>query len=334
MSAGSDNRVYQVPAELDGCRADACIAVLADDLSRSAVKRLIDQGHVTVDGVALKPSTNLQQGQAIQIIIPPPETIHVEPQRLPLDIAYEDDHLMVVCKPPAMAVHPGPGHERDTLVNALLGHCRNLSTTAGHVRPGLVHRLDHGTSGLVLVAKNDQVHRNLSAALERRQIKRIYQVLVWDSPPRPEGCIITRFGRHPQHRTLMAVLESGGREAVTDYKTAERYRWSWAEPGARARSRKASYLLCGLQTGRTHQIRVHMAHLGLPVIGDDDYGDPQRDQGGPEQLNCLVAALQGHALHAARLVFTHPVTAEQMQLQAPPPAEFASLHAWLRQHRT
>ena len=329
----ADRREYQVPPELAGSRLDACLASLAEALSRSAAKRLIDRGHVRVAGEVVKPSTMLQAGQIIEITIPPPETIQAVAQQLPLDIVHEDEHMLVVNKPPMMAVHPGPGHKRDTLVNALLGYCDSLSTTAGHIRPGLVHRLDQGTSGLVMVAKNDQVHRKLSAALEHRQIDRVYQALVWDWPEPPQGTLTTRFGRHPQHRTMMTVLDTGGREAITDYRTAERYRWSWAMPGARARSRHAAYLLCALQTGRTHQIRVHAAQLCTPIIGDANYGDLQRDEAGPDELNRLVAALPGHALHAARLVFTHPVTRQQMRLQAPPPAQFTALQKWLRQHK-
>jgi|LSQX01.2.fsa_nt_gb 23S rRNA pseudouridine1911/1915/1917 synthase len=333
MKPDSEKQVHHVPQHLAGSRLDATLASLTADLSRSAVKRLIDRGCVTVDGELAKPSTLLVPGQRIEIDIPPPERMQIPAQQLPLDIVYEDEHLLVVNKPPAMAVHPGPGHERNTLVNALLGYCDNLSTTAGYIRPGLVHRLDRGTSGLVLVAKNDQIHRRLSAALEQRTVVRVYQVLAWGWPEATEGTIITRFGRDPKHRTRMAVMDTGGREAITDYRMVERYRWSWTEGGARVRIRQASYLLCGLQTGRTHQIRVHMAHLRIPIVADADYGDLQRDRAGPDDLDGLVGALRGHALHAARLVFTHPATGKQMQLQTSPPTEWAALHEWFRQHQ-
>ncbi len=332
MTPIGENRTYTVPTELAGRRLDACLAALAADLSRTAVKRLIGGGHVFLDGDAARPSSTVQAGQRIEITIPPPERLDVQAQDLPLDIVYEDEHLLAVNKPPGMPVHPGPGHERDTLVNALVGYCDTLSTAGGEIRPGVVHRLDQDTSGLVLVAKEDQVHRELSAAIERRDVKRTYEVLVWEVPAQRRGRTVTRFGRHPHHRTLMSVLEEGGREAITDYQLQEEYRWSWAEPGTRPRTRQAGYLLCSLQTGRTHQIRVHMAHLGVPVIGDADYGDIQRDAGGPEELNRLVAALRGQALHAAQLHFVHPVTGEQMQLRATAPPPFAALHAWLRLH--
>ncbi len=334
MTPTPDKRAYTVPVELAGRRLDACVAVLAEDLSRTVVKRFIAEGHIKLDGQAAKPAATVEAGQSIEITIPAPEPLHLEAQDLPLDIICEDDYLLVVNKPPAMAVHPGPGHERDTLVNALSGYCKKLSTAGGEIRPGLVHRLDRDTSGLILVAKDDQVHRQLCAAIERREVERTYQVLVWEVPAQSRGRIVTRFGRHPHHRTLMSVLEEGGREAVTDYQVEERYRWSWAPPSARQKTRQAGYLLCSLQTGRTHQIRVHMAHIGLPVIGDPQYGDPQRDAAGPEDLNRLVAALSGQALHAAQLAFTHPVTGEQVQLRASPPPAFANLHTWLRDHRT
>ena len=330
MTSEGQTTRYTVPAELAGERLDIAVAALAEDLSRTAAKRLIDAGNVTVDGECAKPSMPVEEASSIDINVPPPKQLHIEAQHLPLDIVYEDDDLLVVNKPPEMVVYPGPGHARDTLVNALLGHYRRLSAAGGEHRPGLVHRLDQHTSGLVLIARNDVVHRQLAAALERREVKRTYQALVWEVPAQRKGRIVTRFGRHRQHRTLMTVLEEGGREAVTDYQVEEEYAWSWREPGGRERKRRAAYLLCGLQTGRTHQIRVHMAHLGVPLIGDREYGDEGRDQGGPAELNELVRALPGQALHAVQLVFVHPVSGEDISVQAPPAPAFGALQSWLR----
>lgn len=332
MTREGPTNSYTVPPELAGERLDIAVAALAGDLSRTTAKRLIDAGNVTLDGRPAKPSMPVEAAGTIEITIPPPQQLHIEPQHLPLDIVYEDEHLLVVNKPPAMVVHPGPGHDRDTLVNALLGHYQSLSAAGGEHRPGLVHRLDQHTSGLVLIARNDRVHRQLSAAIERREVKRTYQALVWEVPAQRRGQIVTRFGRHRQHRTLMTVLEEGGREAVTDYQVEEKYGWSWREPGGRQSTRRAAHVLCGLQTGRTHQVRVHMAHLGVPLIGDPEYGDSRRDQAGPAELNDLVTALPGQALHAVRLAFVHPVSGEDIAVVAPPPPAFASLHSWLRTH--
>ena len=327
----AEERTHIVPPALAGSRLDACVTALVAEVSRSAARRLIDDECVLLDGRAVKASTTVTAGQRIDVSIPPVAPIHIKPQEIPLDIAYEDDNVIVVNKPPGMAVHPGPGHPDGTLVNALAAHCSGLSVAGGAHRPGLVHRLDFYTSGLVLCATNDRVHRELSAAIERREVKRLYAALVWDGPAQPAGRLTTRYGRHPQHRTLMSVLEEGGRKAITDYRVAERYRWRWTPPGERERAREACCVVCGLQTGRTHQVRVHMRHLGTPLIRDPEYGDAQRDAAGPDELDALIAQLPGQALHAVQIEFIHPVSGEQIRLSAPPPPQFSAVRDWLRE---
>lgn len=328
----AEERTHIVPPALAGSRLDACVTALVAEVSRSAARRLIDDECVLLDGRAVKASTTVAAGQRIDVSIPAVEPIHIKPQEIPLDIAYEDDNVIVVNKPPGMAVHPGPGHPDGTLVNALAAHCGKLSAAGGAHRPGLVHRLDLYTSGLILCATNDRVHRELSAAIERREVKRLYEALVWEGPPQPAGRLTTRYGRRPEHRTLMAVLQEGGRKAITDYRVAERYGWRWTPPGERERAREACCVVCGLQTGRTHQVRVHMQHLGAPLIGDPEYGDLQRDAGGPEELDALVAELPGQALHAVQIEFLHPVNGETIRLNAAPPPQFAAVRDWLREH--
>lgn len=332
MSDPEDTRRFEVPEELEGERIDVCVARSFDDLSRSAVQRLLDGGHITLDGEIPKASQIVQAGQTVIVRIPPPQEPSIEAQEIPLDIVYEDGDLMVVNKEPGMVVHPGPGHPDETLVNALLAHCANLSEAGGGHRPGLVHRLDQDTSGLVLVAKSDDIHRRLSEQIENTEVKRFYQTLVWGVPERSQGHLDTPYGRNPAHRTKMAVLEEGGRRAVTDYVVAETFDFSWTPEGMRRREREASLVICSLQTGRTHQVRVHMEHLGTPVIADPQYGDATQDEGGPPELDALVQAAVGQTLHAARLVFIHPTTGEELELQAPPPEAFMNILQWLRDH--
>lgn len=330
MSEPEETRRFEVPPELEDERIDVCAARMLEDLSRSAVQRLLEDGHITLEGEIPKASESVAPGQTVTVRIPPPEEPSIEPQEIPLDIVYEDEDLLVVNKEPDMVVHPGPGHPDETLVNALLAHCCNLSEAGESHRPGLVHRLDQDTSGLVLVAKSDDIHRRLSDQLENRQIKRLYQTLVWGVPDQSQGHVETQYGRNPAHRTKMAVLEDGGRRAITDYVVAEDFAFSWTPEGMRRRKRQASLVICSLQTGRTHQVRVHMQHLGNPVISDPQYGDPAQDEGGPPELDALVEAAVGQTLHAAQLVFTHPATDEEMELQAPPPEAFMNILQWLR----
>lgn len=328
-------RTFHISPDLAGERLDRVIVSLAPDLTRSAAQRLLKDGHVLLEGAVAKASDKPRAGQTLEIGIPTARPLELLPEDFPLDVVYEDNDLLVVNKPPEMVVHPAKGHQDGTLVNALLAHC-GLSTSGEEVRPGIVHRLDQHTSGLLLVAKHDQAHAALSKQVEAHEVHRVYHGLVWGQPTPPAGRLVTHFGRHPHHRTMMSVLEEGrGREAITRYRVLERYEWSWQEAVAqRPRRRDASLIECVLETGRTHQIRVHLAHLGSPLIGDPVYGDAVRDQAGPDELNVLVRELPGQALHAARLTFRHPVSGKEITVEATPPEAFARLQKWLRQHQS
>lgn len=323
-------RELTVPPHLAGQRLDRVLAQLVPDMTRSALQRLIKDGLVQVEGRTAAASDKPAAGQRLTLGEAQARPLDIQPEDIPLDIVYEDEHLLVVNKPAEMVVHPAKGHQEGTLVNALLAHC-SLSTGTGEIRPGIVHRLDQHTSGLLLVAKTDAAHAKLSRQVEAHSAGREYQALVWGHPGPPTGTVRTGIGRHPQHRTMMAVQEWGqGREAVTHYETKQTFNWAWTPTaGERPRKRQGALVACVLETGRTHQIRVHMQHLGCPIMADPLYGDPVRDAEEPAELLALLRALPGQALHAGRLTFRHPVTAEELTLEAPPPAAFAELLRWL-----
>ncbi|MCE5238052.1 RluA family pseudouridine synthase [bacterium] len=340
-------RELVVPGDLAGQRLDRVLAQLLPDMTRSALQRLIKDGLVLTDGAPVRASDKPAAGQTIVVgavtdrdpsgsVTPPttPRPYAPQPESIPLDIAYEDEHLLVVNKPAKMVVHPARGHGDGTLVNALLAHCR-LSAGSGDIRPGIVHRLDRHTSGLLLVAKTEQAHAELARQVEAHEARREYQALVWGRPEPAEGTVRTGFGRHPQHRTMMAVQEWGrGREAITHYRSVESFAWSWTEgAGERPRRRQAALVACVLETGRTHQIRVHMQHLGCPIMRDPVYGDPVRDTEEPAELLALLAALPGQGLHAGRLTFRHPTTGKVLALEAAAPQEFTGVLAWLREEK-
>jgi 23S rRNA pseudouridine1911/1915/1917 synthase len=297
--------VRDLIADHDGERLDRFVARSLPELTRARARRLIDEGFVTVDDrLPAKAGAALASGQRVRVTVPPPEPVTLEPEAIPLRIVYEDGDLLVVDKPPGMAVHPAPGHSSGTLVHAVLAHCPGLSTVGGEGRPGIVHRLDKDTSGLIIVAKNDAAHLSLARQLKERRVEKTYIALVEGRLTQREGVIDASIGRHPARRKKMAVVE-GGREARTRYRVLR-------EIDGR------SLVEVRPETGRTHQIRVHFAAIGHPVVGDPVYG-----RGRP------AGSLRRQFLHAQRLAFRHPRTGERLELEAPLPEDLAQALAEL-----
>ncbi len=291
-------RILDVPPGAAGSRVDAFLADVLPGQTRAAVQRLLENGLVRKNGAAVKKNLRLAGGERLEITLPEPRDSAAEPEEIALDIVYEDADVIVVNKPRGMVVHPAPGHENGTLVNALLAHCGDsLSGIGGERRPGIVHRIDKDTSGLLIAAKNDAAHQCLSAQLKTRTLSRIYDAVVIGGIQGDEGAVDAPIGRSARDRKKMAVV-SGGRPAVTHYRVEARYDGY-------------THLKCKLETGRTHQIRVHMAHIGHPVAGDPLYG-PKTDRTG----------LGGQCLHARELVFIHPATGRQVRLKCPLPSYF------------
>ncbi|GAB4363945.1 MAG: RluA family pseudouridine synthase [Deltaproteobacteria bacterium] len=310
-------RRIRVPADRGGERLDRFLSGAFPDLSRSRVRRLIDEGFVSIPGVSVRPSTRTRGGEEVSLRIPPLRPLELVPEPLPVPVLYEDDHLMVVEKPAGVVVHPSPGHSTGTLVHALLSRADRLSGIGGVERPGIVHRLDRDTSGILVVAKNDPAHADLSAQLSSHRMDRRYHGIVWGRPPRSSGVVRTRIGRHPVHRKKMAVLpdpapEGGGSRAEAAGRIAgTRYRCLDSIGGfTRVEFR--------LETGRTHQVRVHCAHLGCPIVGDDVYGRSRRIR----LPGVAPFRLSRFLLHAFHLGFRHPATGEPMEFSVPDPPEF------------
>ncbi len=282
-------------------RLDAFLASSLDGLTRSQATRLIESGEVAVNGRAVGKSYKLAGGEDIAVTLPEPEPVEAVPQDIPLDVVYEDADVIVVNKPSGMVVHPAPGHPDGTLVNALLYHCAGtLSGIGGALRPGIVHRIDRDTSGLIIAAKNDAAHQYLSAQLADHTLARTYECIVVGALREDRGTVDAPIARHPADRKRMAVV-AGGREAVTHWEVIARY------PGY-------THVRCRLETGRTHQIRVHMAYIGHPILGDTVYGAKKE-----------VAGLTGQCLHAVGLRFLHPRTHEVVELFCPLPEEFTRM---------
>ena len=290
-----------------GARLDAFLARSLPALTRSAAVRLIEAGAVLVDGRTAAKSCRLAGGEAVSVALPDPEPTQALPQDIPLDVVYEDGDVIVVNKPAGLVVHPAPGHPDGTLVNALLHHCGgSLSGVGGALRPGIVHRIDRDTSGLIIAAKNDAAHRALSAQLQDHTLARTYEAVVTGNLREDRGTVDAPIGRHHTDRKRMAVTDRGGKRAVTHWEVIERF------PGL-------TYVRCRLETGRTHQIRVHMAHMGHPVYGDTVYGAKKP-----------VPGLTGQCLHAAGLRFVHPRTGETVEVTCPLNEEFQVLLRKLR----
>lgn len=284
------DHTIEIQVQEGGERIDALLARSGTGLSRSAAARLLEEGRVFADGRPVAKNYKPRAGELLRVALPELRPMEAVAQQIPLEVVFEDEHLIVINKPRGLVVHPAPGHADGTLVNALLAHCgESLSGIGGVMRPGIVHRLDKDTSGLILCAKNDAAHEALSAQLKDRSLSRIYECVVWGAFREDEGSISAPIGRDPRDRKRMAVTEKNSRPAVTHWETLQRYR-------------QYSHLRCRLETGRTHQIRVHMAHKGHPLLGDTVYGG-KKDKG-----------LSTQCLHARGLKFIHPATGEAVEL--------------------
>ena len=303
----TDLTSHEILITESGMRADKLISAALPDLSRSAVQGLIAEGNVFCNGKPIQKSTKLPVGAILTVEIPPARPLDVKPENIPLDIVYEDDDLLVVNKPKGMVVHPAAGNYDGTLVNALLYHCGDsLSGINGVIRPGIVHRIDKDTSGLLIVAKNDTAHRHLAEQIKEHSFTREYRSVVYGKITE-DGTVDAPIARHPQERKRMAVIHSeSAREAVTHYFVVKQFSGF-------------TQLRLRLETGRTHQIRVHMAHIGHPVAGDPVYG-PKK----------IITSLQGQCLHAGLIGFVHPRTGEYMEFEAPLPQYFTDFIKTLR----
>ncbi|MCE5281696.1 MAG: RluA family pseudouridine synthase [Deltaproteobacteria bacterium] len=313
---------FAVAPEEEGLRLDCFLAGKAAGLSRAQIQRAIAEGRVRVNDRPAKAGRKVKTADAVAIHIPEAKPSGVTPEAIPLTILYEDVSLLVVDKPAGLVVHPAAGHPGGTLVNALLHHCRDLSGIGGILRPGIVHRLDKGTSGLLVVAKSDEAHRGLAGQFKRHEVKKTYLAIVYGTPRQEGGRIEAAVGRHPTDRKRMSTASRRGRDAVSVWRVREAF-------GA------AALLEVDIETGRTHQIRVHLTALGHPVVGDTLYGGAGRSRTVQDAgIRARMKAMDRPALHAWRLGFTHPVTGEPMRFSSPMPGDMSSLCAFLRERGT
>ena len=301
-------------------RLDQFLADSLPELSRSQIKKLIEDGLILCDGERVKAGNKLRGGETVQVEIPSPEPIEALPEDIPLDILYEDSSLIVINKPAGMVVHPAPGHSSGTLVNALLYHCRDLSGIGGCLRPGIVHRLDKDTSGVMVVSKDDEAHQGLAEQFKEHSISRKYVAFVFGQVQNNTGTVDKPIGRHPQERKKMSGASRSGRRAVTHWQVLQRF--------------DKDRLTCvelTLETGRTHQIRVHLSEMNLPVVGDPVYGGHKKSNAiGDARLRSLVQGLKRQALHARHLGFRHPVTGAWLEFESPLPQDMADILEYLQ----
>ena len=303
-----EQRSYVVDEANDGVRIDKYLALLMEECSRSYIQKIMKEGYVKVNQKPVKSNYRLSFGDSVEVTLPEAKEPDIVPENIPLDILYEDQDIIMINKPKQMVVHPAPGHYSGTLVNALMYHCGDeLSGINGCMRPGIVHRIDMDTTGSLVVCKNDKAHQSLSEQLKVHSIRRIYVAIVHGNIKEDSGTVNAPIGRHPTDRKKMSTHCKNGRDAVTHYKVLERFG-------------DYTYIQCELETGRTHQIRVHMASIGHPLVGDEVYG-PKK---------CPFKRLQGQTLHARTLGIIHPTTGKYLEVNAPLPEYFIELLDRLR----
>lgn len=303
MSESNETIQYIVSADEAGSRLDQFLVKKVPDISRSFLQKQIKENHVTVNGKPAKAGNKLNESDEVYMVLEPPKELSVEPEDIPLDILYEDEDIIVINKPKQMVVHPAPGHYSGTVVNALLYHCKDsLSGINGVLRPGIVHRIDQDTTGAIVICKNDYAHRFIAEQLREHSITRTYHAIVHNHVVQEEGTIESTIGRHPVDRKKMAMNVKNGKHAITHYKVLDPL------------NGKFTYICCNLETGRTHQIRVHMASIGNPILGDSVYGPSK-----------CPFHLTGQTLHAKTLGFIHPRTKKYIEFDAPLPEYFQKL---------
>jgi len=312
--------MFTYPSECEPMRLDLFISSRLEGETRASVQRLIEAGNVLVDGHPVRSSLKLKGGEEVAVQIPAPAAAEPQPESIPLEVLYEDHDLIVINKPAGMVVHPGPGNSSGTLVNALLAHCTDLSGIGGELRPGIVHRLDKGTSGVLVVAKNDRAHQGLSGQFHVHSVKRIYQALVFGNPAEDSGKIEGIIGRHPTERLRQSLKAKNGKHSVTRWRVKERFG-------------RITLLELRLETGRTHQIRVHLTETGFPLLGDPLYPDGGRVNNLADlRLKKMITSLGRQALHARTLGFIHPVTGEYLEFSTPLPDDLQALCDYLTNH--
>jgi 23S rRNA pseudouridine1911/1915/1917 synthase len=307
---------FTVPEELEGIRLDRCLAELNPDWTRSRARRLIDGEHVLINNASGKASTTVHAGDSVVVDEPPLRPVEVEAENIPLDVIHEDGDILIINKPAGLVIHPAAGNPSGTLVNALLHHCQDLSGIGGFERPGIVHRLDKDTTGIIVVAKSDRAHLALSIAFRRHTVRKTYLAVCYGTPKATEGVIDAPIDRHPRQRHEMAVVTEG-RPARTLYSVEEEFVGT-------------SMMSCHPVTGRTHQIRVHMAHIGHAIVGDPLYAGRQWRNLADPRVQSACRSFPRQALHARHIAFEHPVTKEEVEFEAPLPPDLEQLLHVLR----